>query len=225
MLGTGPQGTLCHVRLFQKGHGVLMRSDARMLLMVTAMLGFVFAGCGDDDETTAPTTTEPTSSTEPTTTEPVTTTTEPATTTTEPTSPEGSATVDVYVLPAEIGDDCSVVVPSERDVQGEGDVGDTLAELLVGPTAEEQAEGLGSWFSEETAGMLNSVVVEDGVAEADFADFSEIIPNASTSCGSAQLLAQLDNTVLQFPEVEEVFYSFDGDRGAFYEWLQLTPPE
>lgn len=198
----------------EPGDGVLVRTTTRMLVTVTAMLGLVVAVCGDDDtaasDTTRTTTTEPTTTSE-------------ATTTSETASPEGPAAFDVYLLPAEIGDDCSVVIPSERQV--EGDVGDALAQLLAGPTAEEQAEGMGSWFSEETAGMLRGVVIEEGMAEVDFADFSEIIPNASSSCGSAQLLAQLDSTVLQFPQVEEVLYSFDGDRAVFYEWLQLAPPE
>jgi spore germination protein GerM len=184
-----------------------------VLLTATAMLGLIVAACGDDDDTTA---TDTTSSEQ---------TTATSTTTSESTSPEGSATFDVYLLPAQTGDDCSVVIQSEREAQAEGDVGDALAQLLAGPTAEEQAQDLRSWFSEETAGMLNSVDIEDGVAEADFADFSGTIPNASSSCGSAGLLAQLDSTVLQFPEVDEVVYSFDGDRAAFYEWLQLAPPE
>lgn len=180
-----------------------------MLLAATALLGFVVVACGDDDESTATDTTSA----------------EPAAPT-ETASPEGPATFDVYLLPAEIGDDCSVVIPSEREVQEEREVvGDALTQLLAGPTAQEQAEGLDSWFSEETAGMLNSVAIEDGVAEVDFADLSEVIPNASSSCGSASLLAQLDNTVLQFPQSDEVVYSSDGDRAAFYEWLQLAPPE
>jgi spore germination protein GerM len=180
-----------------------------MLLAVTALLGFVVAACGDDDEsTTTDTSAEPTT---------------PSASDTD--SPEGQATFDVYLLPAEIGDDCSAVISSEREAQADGDVGDALAQLLAGPTAEEQAEGMGSWFSDETAGMLNGVAIEDGVADVDFADFSGVIPNASSSCGSTSLLAQLDSTVLQFPEVDEVVYSFDGDEAAFYEWLQLSPPE
>ena len=48
--------------------------------------------------------------------------------------------------------------------------------------------------------------------------------NASTSAGSALLLAQLDATLTQFPTVEATRYSFDGDQEAFYSWLQLAVP-
>jgi hypothetical protein len=51
-----------------------------------------------------------------------------------------------------------------------------------------------------------------------------VIPNASSSCGSAILLAQLDATATQFPTVDRAVYSIDGDTRAFYEWLQLVPP-
>jgi hypothetical protein len=40
--------------------------------------------------------------------------------------------------------------------------------------------------------------VADGVAHVTFADLRPVIPNASTSCGSAALLAQLDQTLLAF---------------------------
>jgi hypothetical protein len=64
-----------------------------------------------------------------------------------------------------------------------------------------------------------------GVARIDFRDFRHIIPNASTSCGSALLLAQLDRTALQLPTVDRAVYSFDGSVRRFYEWLQLDPPD
>ena len=82
--------------------------------------------------------------------------------------------------------------------------------MLAGPTEAEAAEGYGGWFSEET-----------GVFYVDFADFSSVIPNASTSCGSAALLAQLNSTLEQYPDVGEPRYSFDGDVAAFYESQRL----
>jgi hypothetical protein len=51
-----------------------------------------------------------------------------------------------------------------------------------------------------------------------------VIPNASTSCGSAALLAQLDHTLLQFPAIDATIYSINGSPEAFYEWLQYEPP-
>jgi hypothetical protein len=66
--------------------------------------------------------------------------------------------------------------------------------------------------------------VVDGIIHLDLADFSQIIPNASTSCGSAGLLAQLDNTLLQFDGIDATRYSFDGDEAAFYQWLQRDVP-
>jgi hypothetical protein len=52
-----------------------------------------------------------------------------------------------------------------------------------------------------------------------------VIPNASTSCGSAGLLAQLDGTARDFDGVSRTLYSFDGDSVVFYEWLQMGVPD
>ena len=68
------------------------------------------------------------------------------------------------------------------------------------------------------------VRIERGTAYVDFRNFSRLIPNASSSCGSNLLLAQLDHTALQFASVKRTVYSFDGSRRAFYEWLQLNTP-
>lgn len=99
-----------------------------------------------------------------------------------------------------------------------------LTQLLAGPTEAERAAGISSWFSSRTAGMLRSVRVADGVAYADFADLSAVIPNASSSAGSAALLAELDATLKQFATVRRTVYSLDGDVATFYGWLQLAPP-
>jgi hypothetical protein len=72
--------------------------------------------------------------------------------------------------------------------------------------------------------MLRSARVSAGVAYVDFRDFSRVIPNASSSCGSALLLAQLNRTAVQFPTVQRAVYSFNGSRSAFYEWLQRAAP-
>lgn len=151
----------------------------------------------------------------------------PATTTTsgsDTSTTAGTHDVRVFWLTGP-GDDCSAVAPATRTVQGSAVLTAAMRSLLAGPTPDEQARGLHSLFSERTAGMLRSARIEDGVARVDFADFSQVIPNASSSCGSQGLLAQLDATATQFPTVKRAVYSFDGDVAAFYEWLQLAPPD
>ena len=120
---------------------------------------------------------------------------------------------------------CSAVSPVTRSVSPPQLLAGALGALLAGPTATESAAGYTSFFSASTAGMLNwAHVLPNGVARIDFADFSSIIPNASSSCGSQQLLASLDATATQFASVTSAVYSFNGSVAAFYEWLQLAPP-
>jgi hypothetical protein len=130
--------------------------------------------------------------------------------------PPGAATVQIVFSCGEEALSTWRVVPAAAS--------DTLAlalrELLEGPTPEEQAAGLSSFFSSATAGMLNGAYIADGVAYVDFADFSQVIPNASTSAGSAQLLDQLAGTIFQFDGVREAELTFHGDCDAFWNWLQ-----
>lgn len=95
----------------------------------------------------------------------------------------------------------------------------TLEALLGGPTGEERAAGLQSFFSEETAGALESIVVEDGLAVVDFTD-AILVTNASTSTGSEFFLAELNANLVQFAEIERIEYRVNGRCEAFWGWLQ-----
>ncbi|HET8680330.1 MAG TPA: Gmad2 immunoglobulin-like domain-containing protein [Micromonosporaceae bacterium] len=99
-----------------------------------------------------------------------------------------------------------------------------LTQLLAGPTSAERDAGYWSVFSSRTAGMLLSVRIGNGVGHADFRDLSKVIPNASSSTGSAVLLSELDATLKQFGTVDTTVYSFSGKVAPFYEWLQMSPP-
>jgi hypothetical protein len=96
-----------------------------------------------------------------------------------------------------------------------------LEALLAGPTGEERAGALSSFFSDATTGMLRSVTVTDGHAVVDFEDLRPVIPNASASAGSARLLSELDATVFQFRDVESAEYRLEGSCTDFNEWLQF----
>lgn len=95
-----------------------------------------------------------------------------------------------------------------------------LDALLAGPTPAERDASFGSWFSEETEGMVRSVIIDGGHAVIDFDDLRAVIPSASTSAGSERLLSQLDATVFQFRTVETVEYRIEGSCEDFNEWLQ-----
>jgi hypothetical protein len=113
-------------------------------------------------------------------------------------------------------------VPVSREAPAEGPgLEAALRQLLRGPTASERSAGMHSWFSDTTAGALRSVDVDGaGRAVVDFADLRELIPNASTSAGSAMLLRELNATVFAVPSVQSVEYRIEGSCDEFWEWLQ-----
>lgn len=130
----------------------------------------------------------------------------------------------VIYAPHGISNNCARVLPLTRVVPAPALLSGAMRALLAGPTKAERARGYGGWFSTKTAGHLRSVRIAHGIASIDFRNFAVHIPNASSSCGSTLLLAQLDRTAEQFPNVMRAVYSFDGSRAAFYEWLQREAP-
>jgi hypothetical protein len=132
--------------------------------------------------------------------------------------------VRVFFSRGELEESCAAVDPVVREVAGTDPLTGALEALLAGPTPAEVADGFGGWFTTATAGMLRSVEVRGEVAYVDLDDLREVIPDASTSCGSALLLAQLDGTVTSTVEVDRVVYSIDGDTETFYAWLQYDVP-
>jgi hypothetical protein len=112
--------------------------------------------------------------------------------------------------------------PVQRPVpEGSGELESALAWLVRGPTAEEVAAGIWSWFSAETAGSIRSVTVDaSGRVVVDFHDLRPVIPNASTSTGSRLLLAELNGTIFRIPGIDAVEYRMEGSCDLFWEWLQ-----
>ncbi len=195
-----------------------IRFPIRFLALSVTLVLFV-AACGngaDPSDTTVPPTEEPT-----TTAPPVPTTTPDTTTAPTTTTPATAAELVTLYFATGDGSDCSEVSPFEREVSAPADPIAAAFDLLVGgPTADEASAGAGSFFSAATLGSVRSVTLEDGLLEVDFEDFRAEIANASTSCGSASLIASLNATAFQFSEVERVRYSVFGSCGAFFNWLQ-----
>ena len=217
-----------------------LRTKVAVRLLLGVFVGIVVASlvlsaCGGDGEvTTDPTTTDEAatssstlSSTEtqggssPATTEP-TTPVEPGTSSTatgnggEPTGPQ----VAVY-YGVEASSDCGEVRPNTRRLVDDFEVyRQTFQQLVAGPSASEVADGAASLFSSETADVTKSAILTDGLLTVDFTDLRPLIPNASTSCGSEALLAELNSTAFQFAEVERTRYLLDGSCQDFANWLQ-----
>jgi hypothetical protein len=95
--------------------------------------------------------------------------------------------------------------------------------LLAGPTRAEGTAGYTSWFSSQTAGTLRSLTSSPaGQVTVDLADFSSVIPNASTSAGSQILVDQISATLFQFSEYQSILMMFEGDCSRFWNWLQSS---
>jgi hypothetical protein len=194
----------------------LAATAATVVLLVVGAVVWALPGSDNDPVQSGP------GSTSSTTTDPDGTTTSTSPTTSTPPPIDGN--VDVF-FSIDTGADCAQVAAAPREVEGSGVLAGALDELVGGPTPAEQADGLSSSFSAATADVVQSVSVANGTAHIDFEDFVDRMNNASTSCGSTALLAQLDATARQFPTVARTIYSFDGDPAAFYTWLQRESPE
>jgi len=141
-------------------------------------------------------------------------------------TPAPSPTEEVRVFFVRGGaDPCGTVAPVVRKVAGPVTAEIALRELLAGPTVEETAVGFTSLFGPATSDALLDATVAGGIARVSFRDLRLLLPNASSSCGSAALLAALDATLAQLPGIRGARYSFGGDEVAFYEWLQMAPPD
>lgn len=117
---------------------------------------------------------------------------------------------------------CRQVYPLRREVPRGSDLaGAALEQLFAGPSVAERAQGYSSWFSEHTANALKRFWTLDGTAYVDLADIRSTIPNASTSCGSGQLLSQMESTLKQFGTVRRILYAIEGQPRTFYDWLQI----
>lgn len=119
--------------------------------------------------------------------------------------------------------DCSLVYPVNRTVAA-ADPTAALSALVTGPTAAEKSAGYNSLFSAATTGAVQNVRLSNGTAFVNLRDLRTLIPNASASCASTQLLAEMGTTLKQFPEISNTVFALDGNSRDFYEWLQLDCP-
>jgi germination protein M len=173
--------------------------------VLAAALGFLIAGCGADEATPA----GPVPSVEDqadTTTEPVETTAEEGDGQTG--SAEGeeepSGTVTYQVWFAE-GETLFVTYRSQDRTPRVGSA--ALEALLRGPDEFEQGYGLSSAIPEGT--QLLGLRIEDGIA---YVDLTSEFESGGGTLSMQMRLAQVVYTLAQFPTVEGVLFSLDGEQ-------------
>lgn len=77
-----------------------------------------------------------------------------------------------------------------------------MEQLFLGPTTQEKTDGLRDfWITEATAQNLKRVFIKNGTAYLDWKDIRQVIPNVSTSCGSASFFGPIEATLKQFPNL------------------------
>lgn len=94
-----------------------------------------------------------------------------------------------------------------------------LEELVKGPNGTERSNGMdGTFFSERTAHMVDSVEIEGSRLIVDFQPFvrSPAISNISTSTGGTVFNTLLNANLFQFPEIDEIEYRVDGSCDAYW---------
>jgi hypothetical protein len=69
------------------------------------------------------------------------------------------------------------------------------------------------------------VRIADRTAYVDLHDLRQLIPGATTSCGSAEFFAQVEATLKQFPTVYRVIFAIEGKPRLFYEWMEMACDE
>ncbi|MEX1286501.1 MAG: hypothetical protein AB1Z57_01035 [Acidimicrobiia bacterium] len=165
-----------------------------------ALVALLVTACGGS----ATTTTSGAATTSPPETSSTTTTTEAETTTTV-----GGPIVLIHEATGECAEDMAVTA-IERTIPEDADPITTAFELQLAALAGEEAP----------QELVRSATVTDGLLTVDFVDLRSVLDNASTTCGMFALLAVLQATAFQFPEVEQATFQLEGSCSDFEVWLQ-----
>ena len=173
--------------------------------VLAAALGFLIAGCGADEATSAGPVPSVEEQTE-TATEPVETTAEEGNgeTGSEDGEDGPSGTVTYQVWFAE-GESLFVTYRSQERTPRVGSA--ALEALLRGPDEFEQGYGLSSAIPEGT--QLLGLRIEDGIA---YVDLTSEFESGGGTLSMQMRLAQVVYTLAQFPTVEGVLFSLDGEQ-------------
>jgi len=124
----------------------------------------------------------------------------------EPTAGEKTS-IKVFFGNSVQGAECEEVVSATREVPRVATIGRTaIEELLKGPSTAEQSEGFSTALN--TGVEVNSLTISNGIARVDFS--SDLNTNVAGSCRVQAIRAQIEETLKQFPSVQNVIISING---------------
>lgn len=172
------------------------------IIIVLVVAAAVFAGSrrgGEDKVGSEPLTPPPPASVNP-----------PAVSPVPPPVSPGAVSLKVYFPNSKLDPgtpDCAKVFSVSRTIPATRAVAKAaLAELLKGPTAEELSLG---YFTSINSGVrLQKLSIVSGAAKADFDE--EFERNVGGSCRVTSIIAQVEETLKQFPTVQKVEISING---------------
>lgn len=96
-----------------------------------------------------------------------------------------------------------------------------LEQLFAGPNQEEKDRGFSSLFSAKTAQILRELKIDGDTAYVNLTDIRKVLPDASSSCGSAQFLAEVGETLRALSPNQKIIYALNGNPKTFYDWIQI----
>jgi hypothetical protein len=117
--------------------------------------------------------------------------------------------------------DCGLVYGVERKNTGSDQYDFALKQLFQGTTSDEKSQGYSSMFSVKTKDILKGLKIINNTAYVNLTDIRNIIPNASTSCGSQSFLKQVEETLKHDRKIKDVRFAINGDPQTFYDWIQI----
>ncbi len=104
------------------------------------------------------------------------------------------------------GRDCSLVFPVQRTVAETSAVARAaLTELLNGPTASERGQGYSSFLPKDAG--VHTLVLDGQIASADF---NQPLAVPAGACASANVRAEIAQTLVQFPPVSVIHVTVGG---------------
>ncbi len=108
---------------------------------------------------------------------------------------------------------CDKTIASERQIIKTPKIAQAAIEtLLDGPNTQEKESGLTTAIP--AGSELNSVSITNGTA---FADFNQTTESGGGSCSMTQRIAQIKQTLLQFPTIQKVTLSIDGKTESIFQ--------